>query len=151
MRADRTVARPGLLDSSYDYVIAALVAVVIVLMLDAWVTGQLAGLLFRQAWPPVTPAQAFSAALALPHHWADPRLAWPAAARSSLPGAPGFAVAGGFVALLLCGAVAVTLRWLAARHPQRGLASPARLRHPAQHRGPEDHPGRRGRRPRTNA
>ena len=85
MRADRTVARPGLLDSSYDYVIAALVAVVIVLMLDAWVTGQLAGLLFRQAWPPVTPAQAFSAALALPHHWADPRLAWPAAARSSLP------------------------------------------------------------------
>jgi type IV secretion system protein VirD4 len=134
MRADRTVARPGLLDSSYDYVIAALVAVVIVLMLDAWGTGQLAGLLFRQAWPPVTPPQAFSAAFALPHHWADPRLAWPAAARSSLPGAPGFAVAGGFVALLLCGAVAVTVRWLAARHPRRGLASPARLRETLSHR-----------------
>ena len=103
-------------------------------MLAAWVTGQLAGLLFRQAWPPVTPAQAFSAALALPHHWADPRLAWPTAARSSLPGAPGFAVAGGFVALLLCGAVAATARWLAARHPRRGLASPARLRETLSHR-----------------
>lgn len=134
MRADRTVARPGMLDSSYDYAIAALVVLVTVLMLGAWATGQLAGLLFRQAWPPVTAGQALPAALAVPRHWADPRLAWPVAARNSLPGAPGFAVAGALIVFLLGGAVAVLVRWLAARHPRRGLASPARLRETLSHR-----------------
>ena len=133
-RADRTVARSGMLDSPYDYAIAALVVLVTVLMLGAWATGQLAGLLFRQAWPPVNPGEALSAALALPHHWADPRLAWPAAARTSLPGAPAFAATGSVIALILCGAVTVLVRRLAARHPRQGLASPARLRETLSHR-----------------
>jgi len=134
MRADRTVARPGLLDSPYDYVLAGLVALAAAVMAGTWVTGQLAGLLFRQSWPAASPGQMLSTALAVPRHWADPRLAWPAAAQPALPGAAGFAVAGGLVLVLLGGGAVLTVRRLLARHPRRGLASPARLRETLSHR-----------------
>ena len=126
-RTNHTLARPALLDSAHDYLIATLAAVIALAAAGTWATGQLAGLLFHRTWPPVTPSQGLSAAFALVHHWNDPRQAWPPAARPSLPGPAGFALAG----LLMLAAVATTVwycaRTLAAHRSQRGLASRAQL------------------------
>ncbi len=127
MRANHTVARPGTPDSAYDYLIAAFIAAAVVITAGTWLTGQLAGLLFRGTWPAVTPGQSLAAAAALNHHWTDPRQAWPAAARPALPGLPGFAVASALVLTATACLITFAARRLAGRHPQRGLASRAQL------------------------
>jgi type IV secretion system protein VirD4 len=123
MTADRTVARPGVLDSPADYVIAALATAAAAVTVGTWVTGQLAGLLFRQTWPPVSIGQSLSIAGRLAGHLADPRMAWPAAARSSLPGLAGFAIAAVLTAAGLAAAVIIVTRQLTAGRSRRGYAS----------------------------
>jgi type IV secretion system protein VirD4 len=123
MGSDRTIARPGILDSAAEYVIAAVIAAAVVVLAVTWVTGQLAGLLFRGAWPPVSVGQALSIDGRLASHPADPRLAWPARARPSLPGPAGFAVAGLVtVSALTAAGIAGGRRVLASRS-RRGYAS----------------------------
>ena len=128
MRGNHTITPPAPLDGPHDYLIASLILVITLAGGGAWVTGQLAGLVFHGAWPPVSFGQALAAAVALPRHWRDPRQAWPAAARPDLPGLTGFAAAGGLVLAALAAAVVAGMRGFAARHPRRGLASPAQLR-----------------------
>ena len=65
MRGDQTTTRASVLDSAYDYLIVAIVSVVVVIGGGVWAIGQLAGLLFRGAWPPVSFTQALAAVFAL--------------------------------------------------------------------------------------
>jgi type IV secretory pathway TraG/TraD family ATPase VirD4 len=128
MRPNQTITRSRMMDGPYDYVIIGLAAVALVAGGGVWLTGQVAGLLFRGTWPPVGFPQALAVAVALPHYWSDPRQAWPAAARHSLPGLPGFAVAA-MIVLAGSGAVAACIvRRLSRLHPDRGLASHAQLK-----------------------
>ncbi|MGH9114647.1 MAG: hypothetical protein ACRDWW_02340, partial [Acidimicrobiales bacterium] len=52
-----------------------------------WAAGEVAGWVARGRWPRVPAAAAPAIALRLPAHLGDPRVAWPAPASSSLPGA----------------------------------------------------------------
>lgn len=122
-RNDSTVARRPLLDGPGDYLIVLVVVVVVFVTAGTWATGQLAGLVTHAAWPPVSFGSAFAVAQRLPHHADDPRQAWPADARSDLPGPVGFVVAG-----VLVLAVMGTLTWWAVRskarnRQHRGMAS----------------------------
>lgn len=75
-----------------------------------WLWGGVAGLLFGAGWPTVGPGRLLGVLIALPAHFADPALAWPARARSRLPGPLGF-----YAGLaLITGAVAM-LVWLGSR------------------------------------
>ncbi len=127
MRANHTIARPGLLDSTYDYVIAVLAGAAAVTTVGTWLTGQLAGLLFHGTWPAVTPGQGLAIAAALPHHWTDPRQAWPIGARQALPGLPGFVITGALALTVTTALVTVAVRRMAADRPRRGLASRRQL------------------------
>jgi type IV secretion system protein VirD4 len=128
MRTDQTVTRTRVLDGPHDYLIVAVLCVTAAAGGGTWITGQLAGLLFRGTWPPVTFAQALAAAAALPGHLGDPRRAWPAAARGYLPGPAGFTVAGVLVAAVLAGMAVAALRWTGGRRPHRGMATHGQLK-----------------------
>jgi hypothetical protein len=128
MRGNQTISRPGLLDGPQDYVVVAVVSVVVVAGGGVWATGQLAGLLFRGSWPRVSFGQALLAAVALPRHWADPRQAWPSAVRPHLPGLTGFVVAAFLVTAVLVSAATAAIRWAATHRSDRGMASPAKLK-----------------------
>src|ERR1700734_1730737 len=92
IRANHTTVRPALLHTGLDYLIVTLSALFAITAVSAWVTGEVAGILFRRRLPLVSLGQGGSITLGLTHHWSDPRLAWPPAARASLPGPAGFAV-----------------------------------------------------------
>jgi type IV secretion system protein VirD4 len=92
-----------------------------------WLSGQLAGLVFRQTWPDAPYEQAFTITAALPAHWADPRMAWPAAAQQQLPGPVAFY--GTATVVFGLAAVALTIgyrRWKTGR-PQHGMATRRQL------------------------
>jgi type IV secretion system protein VirD4 len=120
---DKTIARAGFLDSPLEYLAAAAAALAVMLLTGIWLTGQLAGLLFGQAWPPVSIGQSLSIAGRLASHPGDPRMAWPPAARPALPGLAGFAVAAVLTAAGLTAAVIVVARQLTAARSRRGYAS----------------------------
>src|SRR5690242_15216153 len=125
---DRTVVHHRFLTTPGDYALVALIAAAAGITVGVWVTGQLAGLLFHAAWPPVGVGQGMGIAARLPHHLSDPRQAWPEAARSDLPGPVGFAVA---ALLVLVGSVALGVlaaRLFGARRQIRGYASRRQLR-----------------------
>lgn len=71
-----------------------------------WLTGALSAALFGAGWTAVPLLEAIGAALALPFHLADPRGAWPRAARGALPGPLGFYAT---AALLSCPLAALGL------------------------------------------
>ena len=81
MRGDQTTTRASVLDSAYDYLIVAIVSVVVVIGGGVWAIGQLAGLLFRGAWPPVSFTQALAAVFA--RKAVFPHRTLPAAGRQS--------------------------------------------------------------------
>ncbi|HEY1914356.1 MAG TPA: TraM recognition domain-containing protein [Streptosporangiaceae bacterium] len=123
IRANHTTVRPALLHTGLDYLIAVLAALFGTIAAGAWVTGEVAGILFRQRVPEVSPGQMGSIAVALTHHWNNPRLAWAPTARASLPGPAGFAVT---AVVMLAGLVVAgwyCVRILAAHHSRQGLAS----------------------------
>jgi hypothetical protein len=123
----RTIARPGVLDSAAEYVIVTVLAAVVAATAGTWVTGQLAGLLFRGAWPPVSIGQALSIATHLATHLTDPRMAWPAGARRALPGPAGFATAAAITASAMTAATVLTGRRVLAGRGHRGYASRAQI------------------------
>ena len=66
-----------------------------------WSTGALAGLLFGSGWTAIGLGELLGVALRLPSHLGDPRAAWPAAARSALPGAVGIYFSTALIGVLL--------------------------------------------------
>jgi len=121
--------QPGdIFDSAGDVIVLFSLTIVAVFTTGTWLTGQLAALLFGGHWPPVSFGQALTAAWRLPADIRDPRMAWPAAVRSQLPGPAGFLVAG----ILAGTAVMVIMLVLGSRalswRPQRGFASRAQIR-----------------------
>jgi type IV secretory pathway TraG/TraD family ATPase VirD4 len=128
MSGDRTIARPGVLDSPGEYLLVAVLALTAAVMTGTWLTGQLAGLLFRQSWPPASISQSLSIALRLSGHLGDPRMAWPAPARPSLPGPAGFAAAALLTAVLMIAAAILAGRRILAGRSRRGYASARQIR-----------------------
>jgi type IV secretion system protein VirD4 len=106
-------------------------AVVIVLATWVWGAGQVAGRLGTGRWPPVPLASTGSVLARLPHHWSDPRLAWPVMARADLPG-PGLLYSSALILLALAIIPAVVWRRAAGSPLRRGpgarWASGAELR-----------------------
>jgi type IV secretion system protein VirD4 len=74
--------------------------VLIVVAAWVWGAGQVAGRLDTGRWPPVPLSSSGSVLARLPHHWSDPRVAWPVTARAELPG-PGLLYACALVLLAL--------------------------------------------------
>ncbi len=128
MRGNHTITRAGAFDTGYDYAFAFLGVVLVVVGGGVWLTGEVAGLLFRGVLPHATFVQALGAAVALPQHLGDPRQAWPASARGGMPGLAGFAIAAVLVAAVLAVAARFAMRWRLAHRSQRGMASGAQLR-----------------------
>lgn len=126
--ADRTVAWPGMLDSPAEYLTAAALTVIAAVLTLTWSTGQMAGLLFGHHWPPVSITQSVAVTLRLPAHLRDPRMAWPAPARASLPGPGGFAIAAAITVTEITGAAGFTIRRVRARRSRRGFASARQIR-----------------------
>ncbi len=90
-------------DPISDAVVLAAIGGVATLATALWLWGGLAGALFGSGWPHVGAGQLLGIAIRLPSRLADPAGAWPALARSRLPGAGGF-----YAALaLLAGGTAV--------------------------------------------
>lgn len=112
---NHTVVHQRLFDTAGDQLLALLLGLAGVAMAGVWLTGQLAGLLFHGAWPDVPISAGLTIAVDLPHHWSDPRQAWPPSARDGLPGPAGFAISA-----LLVLAVAVLLAVAAQRRVGRG-------------------------------
>jgi type IV secretion system protein VirD4 len=75
-----------------------------------WLWGGLAGALFGSGWPRVGVGQLLAIAIRLPARLSDPAGAWPAVARSRLPGAGGF-----YAALALLGSGGAALGLFAGR------------------------------------
>ncbi|GIE86832.1 type IV secretory system conjugative DNA transfer family protein [Actinoplanes regularis] len=106
-----------------DYAMLLGIAVAWSAAAGVWLSGQLAGLVFRQTWPDASYGQAFTIAFALPHHWADPRQAWPAPAQQQLPGPAAFYTA--TVLIFTIGLIALVIgfqRWRGGR-AGRGMAT----------------------------
>lgn len=116
----------GSLDGS-DLAFAALIGAGGFLGFGTWLTGQVAGLLFRFTWPQVPFDQTFTIAFAVPHHVSDPRLAWPAAARDQLPGPVGFSIAAVLVFAALTAVTLLAWRWLRSDNSPQGMASAQQL------------------------
>lgn len=128
MPGDRTVARPGVLDGPGEYLLVTALALLAAVMTGTWLTGQAAGLLFRQAWPPVSITQSLSIATRLPAHLGDPRMAWPAHAQASLPGPAGFAAAAVLTAAVMTAAAIIAARHIFAGRSRRGYASTRQIK-----------------------
>jgi len=95
-----------------------------------WLWGGVAGVLFGSGWPHVSAAQLPSVLIRLPTRLGDPGAAWPALARTHLPGTVGCYLA---LALLGAAALAVSIvagraRPLAAGNPGARWAGPRDLR-----------------------
>lgn len=102
----RAAARRPLLDKPGDIAFLAVIFLIAAVLLGVYAVGQLAGLLGRLDWPHGNIADGFTILKALPKHWSDPKLAYPAPMRPDLPGLPGFIAV---TALLLAAAIAVAV------------------------------------------
>ena len=98
-------------------------AALIVLAGWVWGAGQVAGRIETGRWPPVPLSSTGSVLARLPHHWSDPRLAWPVPARPDLPG-PGLLY--GCALVLLAPAIIPAVLW------RRAVDAPG----PPRRRGP---------------
>jgi type IV secretory pathway TraG/TraD family ATPase VirD4 len=85
----------------------ALIGCVVAAGAGLWLWAGLAGALFGRGWPPGGLGELLGVAARLPGRLADPAAAWPAGARSRLPGAVGFYTA--LIVLLVAGAALVAL------------------------------------------
>jgi type IV secretion system protein VirD4 len=91
-------------DDGERIVWAALAAIAVAIGALIWATGALAGLLFSGRPATISAAGVAGVALRMPSHLGDPRLAWPAPARSALPGPVDvYAVLGAELGLLVAG------------------------------------------------
>ncbi|GGK82099.1 hypothetical protein Sme01_38500 [Sphaerisporangium melleum] len=90
MARNETIAGRAVFDGPADYLLFGGLACIAVSVVGVWLTGQIAGLVFAFSWPDADLGDCFSVLTRLPHHLSDPKQAWPASARASLPGWPGF-------------------------------------------------------------
>ncbi len=95
-------------DGISDVAIIAVIGSVALATLALWLWGGVAGVAFGRGWPHVTAEQLLPILIRLPGRLADPRQAWPAPARTALPGAPGI-----YAALAVNAAGACALAWIA--------------------------------------
>ncbi|MEV6527123.1 TraM recognition domain-containing protein [Longispora sp. NPDC051575] len=127
MSTNTTRIGAGGFNNGSDMAVVAIIAGAAFVSLGTWLSGQLAGVLFKFTWPDASFGEAFTIAFALPNHLADPRQAWPAAARDQLPGPIGF-----YTAMLLVLAAMTVLgvfagRRAASARQARGMASKKQL------------------------
>jgi type IV secretion system protein VirD4 len=87
-------------DSFLPYVLGAVLAIALLV----WLWAAVAGFLFGSGVPSLNEGELGRVLASLPGHLADPRLAWPANARRSLPGAFGF-----YASLVLLSAIVVLI------------------------------------------
>jgi type IV secretory pathway TraG/TraD family ATPase VirD4 len=113
--------------SGSDAAVAVVVGVLGYAGIGSWLTGQLAALLFHQAWPDVTLDQGFTIAVAIPRHAADPREAWPAPVQRFLPGPVGFYLVGVIVFAVLAVLIVLVCRWARTSRSTAGMASGQQL------------------------
>jgi type IV secretory pathway TraG/TraD family ATPase VirD4 len=125
-------------DDWWLYPVAIVAGAFLTLGLLAWSAGQLAALLTRGAWPPVSASAALGIALHLPTHLSNPAAAWPRAARDHLAGPIAFYVVLTVELVLLAAVVAFVwqrvVTWRAgarrrARDRSLRWAQPTQLRH----------------------
>jgi type IV secretion system protein VirD4 len=76
----------------------------------AWLTGQLAGLLFAHTWLHLSPADVAAILWHLPHTLSDPAMAWPADVRAALPGPVGLYASVVLVVGVIVGLLALIVR-----------------------------------------
>jgi type IV secretion system protein VirD4 len=110
-----------------DYALAALLGGLGFTVVGVWLSGQMAGLLFRFTWPHASLNDAFTIATNLPKHFADPRLAWPVVAQRQLPGPVGLYTAAVLVAAAMTTMLVFGFRWWGGDRQQRGMASAHQL------------------------
>ena len=121
-----SVGRP-VLDGPSDYLLAAVLVLVVLITVGVWSTGQTAALLTGHGWPAVPVTAGLGIAGRLPHHLSDPAAAWPATARPLLPGLAGMVVAAVVNLLALTGLAILAARWRGRGRRRRGFASPAQI------------------------
>ena len=87
-----------------------------------WCGAQLGAVVSGHGWMQVGAASGGSALLALPHHLSEPAAAWPAGARSALPGPIIYWICSGAVAVTVAGSGAWVALWWWRRSSRRGSA-----------------------------
>ncbi|WP_424534425.1 type IV secretory system conjugative DNA transfer family protein [Sphaerisporangium viridialbum] len=127
MARNETIAGRGVFDGLTDYLLFGGLACIAALVGGVWLTGQIAGLVFAFSWPDTSLGDCLSVLARLPHHLPDPKQAWPASARDSLPGWPGF-LASALITLtgIVTGAV-LGIRRIGSGRSRRGFASRSQL------------------------
>jgi type IV secretion system protein VirD4 len=123
-----TVRRPLLLQPS-DYLFATVFTLATGVLGGVWLTGQTAGLLFRGTWPTAKFGDSIVILTQLPHHWSDPRAAWPATSQADLPGPVAFYLTAVLLLVITASCVTTITRWVSDRRQRRGFASPRQIRH----------------------
>ena len=107
----RTPPRQNTAGEALTMLLIALLCIALTLV---WSSAELAMLLFKGHFFPVSKAVVLEAVLAIPHHWGDPSAAWPAPYSTELPGGAdywsAFALELVGAALLLVGGLAVVRR-----------------------------------------
>ena len=121
-----SVGRP-VLDTPSDYLLAAILALVAVVTVGVWSTGQTAALITGHGWPHVPITGGLGIATRLPHHLSDPATAWPPPVRSQLPGPVAMGIAAALDVVMLLGLVVLVARWRGRGRRRRGFASPAQI------------------------
>ena len=99
----------------FGLVLAYVLGAVLAVGLFVWLWGTVAGALFGFGSPSVNEVQLAQVLVSLPRHLADPRLAWPADARWSLPGTFGF-----YASLVILVATAVLIGIAVSSKGRRG-------------------------------
>ena len=80
-----------------DVAMLAMIGIALTVASAVWVWGGVAGELFGEGWPGVSPGQLLPVIVRLPGRLADPAAAWPRGARRLLPGSEGFYAALGLL------------------------------------------------------
>lgn len=116
-----------------DGTVLALIGAVLAACGFVWAWGGTAGLLFGSGWPALGAGQLVGVLVRLPARLAQPAHAWPAAARTELPGAGGFYAALGLLCAALASCVVLLIRGGAvglvrSRQSRGGWASARELR-----------------------
>ena len=99
--------------------------IVFAAFLGIWLTGQIAGLLFRFTWPDASLDDMAQILPSLSGNFDDPARAWPEAVADELPGPVGFYIAALFVFSALTALGILLMRLLGTARSTRGFARDA--------------------------
>ncbi|MEV6986487.1 TraM recognition domain-containing protein [Sphaerisporangium sp. NPDC051017] len=123
MARNETIAGRGMFDGPADYLLFGALGCIVVAVVGVWLTGQIAGLVFAFSWPDTSLGDSLSILQRLPHHLSDPKQAWPASARDSLPGWPGYLLSSVLTFTGIATAAVIGIRRIGSGRSHRGLAS----------------------------